>query len=210
MSATKTKILAAALRQFNERGTDAVTVRSVADEIGISHGNLCYHYKNTDVLIEALYLQLVEEINQNLLQVQQSDYHFRMLYEQMEATFRVLYRYRFLLLDFVRINRRIPAIRDHFRQLMTMRQQQFRLGIDQLIQSGLMNPPHSEEAYNNLIQHLLLLSDTWIPRAEILHDESGEPIIRYYTDLVFGILIPYLTESGIAELKMVREAGNFS
>ena len=70
---TKERILEAALRQFNDIGTDQATVRSIAEEVGISHGNLCYHYKNTDVLIEALYDRLVEELEEPVRISQQAD-----------------------------------------------------------------------------------------------------------------------------------------
>ena len=75
------------------------TVRSVAEEVGISHGNLCYHFKNTDVLIEALYDRLIRNRGASW-QVSTAKGGTYDIIQSTEATFRLLYKYRFLLLDF--------------------------------------------------------------------------------------------------------------
>jgi len=118
---TKERILQAALRQFNQSGTDKTTVRSIAEEVGISHGNLCSHFKNTDELIEALYLQLVDETA--ILIGSQETLHLTLetAWDLSWDTFQLLYRYRFLLLDFARIIRRIERMRNNFHQLMFRR-----------------------------------------------------------------------------------------
>jgi len=45
MSATKQKILKQSLQLFNELGISNVSLRDIADEAGISVGNLQYHFK---------------------------------------------------------------------------------------------------------------------------------------------------------------------
>ena len=113
---TRDKILQVALRQFNKRGTDRVTVRSIADELGISPGNFHYHFKNTDAIIQELYLQLAGEMAEEILKAQSLQMDLAWLIKFAEIPFRKLYKYKFLLLDFVRIMRRIDSIRNHFRQ----------------------------------------------------------------------------------------------
>lgn len=44
MNTTKERIRRTASRLFSERGYRAVTMRNIADELGISVGNLTYHY----------------------------------------------------------------------------------------------------------------------------------------------------------------------
>ena len=58
---TKDKILVTALQLLNEHGVKSVTIRDIAAEMGISHGNLGYHYANMELIIYALYEQLVKE-----------------------------------------------------------------------------------------------------------------------------------------------------
>lgn len=198
---TKDRILEAALRQFNEVGTDQATVRSIAEEVGISHGNLCYHYKNTDALIEALYDRLAEEVEEPVRQIQDPDYGLAAMIRQAEAAFRLLYKYRFLLLDFVRIIRRIDPIREKFRVLMQLRRRQFHAAFQQLIAKGLMRKEWVPGLYDHFITNLLILGDNWISNAEIHFDEKGEEVIRYYFDAFLGGLVPYLTEKGLEEYR---------
>lgn len=56
----KAEILETAARLFDEAGWDAVSMRRIADTLGISVGNLTYHYKRKEELLEAV-MQLRHE-----------------------------------------------------------------------------------------------------------------------------------------------------
>ncbi len=193
---TKDRILQAALRQFNELGTDQATVRSIAEEVGISHGNLCYHYKNTDELIEALYLQLVAEVSPFAESAFHPDIGLREVWEQSWLTFQLMYRYRFLLLDFARIIRRIGSMRQNFRQLMSLRRQQFRHGLQQLGRHGWMEPEAAPGQHEHLITQFLIVGNHWITESAIQFEQEGEEVVRYYHRTAMALLLPYLSEPG--------------
>ena len=55
---TKSSILAGTLALFNERGAGSVTTNHVADALGMSPGNLYYHYRNKEEIVRALFGQL--------------------------------------------------------------------------------------------------------------------------------------------------------
>lgn len=52
------RILAAALRLFNDRGSHAVSTNHVAEEASVSVGNLYYHFKSKEEIILELFDQL--------------------------------------------------------------------------------------------------------------------------------------------------------
>src|SRR5215210_4307966 len=52
---TKERVLGAALRLFNEKGTAAVSTNHIAEAAGISPGNLYYHYRNKEEIIAGLW-----------------------------------------------------------------------------------------------------------------------------------------------------------
>ena len=66
MKNTKGTILNTALKLFNSQGLSKVKLRTIANNMGISQGNLNYHFKKREDVIETLYFRLVENINQNM------------------------------------------------------------------------------------------------------------------------------------------------
>ena len=46
MATTKEKIIETSIKLFNEKGCLNTSTRHIADELGISVGNLYYHFKN--------------------------------------------------------------------------------------------------------------------------------------------------------------------
>ena len=201
---TKDRILQMALQQFNERGIEQVSIRSIASALGISAGNLTYHYKNTDKIIYALYLQLVDELGRSLEQVISQSPDIQWLYEATAYNCGMMWKYRFLLIDFVAISRRITDIRDHFRQLVKMRQWQIRQAINQMVDLGLFIPEWQEGMYDKYILRMIIMSDAWIPDAEIHFEGQEEEIIPFYTELIVSSIQPYLTEAGQAAYLAVK------
>ena len=65
-SKTKEKILKTALALFNNEGESAVSAVDIASVMGISPGNLYYHYKGKDEIIIELFADFDEEIRQVL------------------------------------------------------------------------------------------------------------------------------------------------
>ena len=195
---TKDKILEEALRQFNTIGSERVSIRNIAGALDISPGNLTYYFKNTDAIVYQLYLNLVEDLNAQIHALhQQGEPDFLWLVEQTEATFRVMYRYKFLLLDLPAIARRIEPVRTHFQQLMEFRKVEFRMLMLYWVEKGLLRAEWAPGLYDNLILQSMVLANAWIADSELHFDGDPEQIIPCYCDLFLGIIAPFLTEGGL-------------
>ena len=59
---TRDRILMASLQLFNERGERVVTTNHIAAELGISPGNLYYHFRNKSEIISELLEQYQHDI----------------------------------------------------------------------------------------------------------------------------------------------------
>lgn len=201
---TKDKILIKAKELFNELGSDAVTVRRIAAALGISHGNLCYHYPTTDDIIEKLYFQLVQELDTLLSkggELNQLNIDLTFLYRLTRQTFEIQYDYRFLLLDFVRIMRRLPRVRAHYRSLAALRMQNFQLIMEQLIKKDLARPEIVDGQFLYFVKQVTLFSDFWLSEAEILFDGEEKDKIATFHALSFSMIAPYLTEKGLSQYR---------
>jgi AcrR family transcriptional regulator len=58
---TKDRILQISLQLFNERGERSVTTNHIAAELGMSPGNLYYHFRNKQEIIKELAEQYQHE-----------------------------------------------------------------------------------------------------------------------------------------------------
>jgi AcrR family transcriptional regulator len=211
---TKEKILQKALECFNRDGTDAVTVRSIATELGMSHGNLCYHFPTTDDIIKALYFQLVEEMNAQIASNNVDEGNpdaigkgvkidIKFLAKMTKASFEGLYKYRFLLLDFVHIMRRMPEIKTHYQALTKMRHLQFQFLISALEKNRYVKPQRIDNQYDTWIQSAILFGDFWLSNAEIIYEGAEENKVKTYWRMFMRMCAPYLTTDGLRELDAV-------
>ncbi|MGE3727420.1 MAG: TetR/AcrR family transcriptional regulator [Candidatus Sericytochromatia bacterium] len=195
---TKVKILAKALELFNAEGHEAVTTRQIAQALGMSQGNLCYHFPHKTDLVMGLYQQLVAEFDQTLKNLQQQEYSFEEAFVQTHAMLQVQYRYQFLMHDFVRIMQSYPEINRHFRALQTLRHQQLQLLFKQLNARGLAHLPLEGPAFQRLVEQYFIVGNAWMGEAAILKPIPEQDLIKHYSAVLLGLLYPWLNPAGQA------------
>ncbi len=193
---TKTRIRTEALRQLNESGVEQVTIRSIADTLEMSPGNLTYHYKNTDFIIYELYLDLVHAIDETIFELNNRSLDLRLLYEQLIINQRKMFAYRFVLLEFATIARRVEAVKHHFRHLIKSRQVQFQMFLTVLMQEGYLQKEVNSSTQVELIFQSFIFSNAWLSDAYIHFDQPDERVIPFYARLQMSMILPYLTDKG--------------
>ena len=107
---TKDRIIEGAIDLFNQRGFSNVSMQRLADHLGLSPGNLTYHFPKKQDLMLALYDEFQKEILQinptnrtqkpDLIQIDQ----------QIDAFHQFQQRFLFFYLDILEIERAYPQI----------------------------------------------------------------------------------------------------
>jgi len=200
MTDTKQKILGYALLLFNEKGIENITVRDIAKKMGISHGNLCYHYPTTNDIAYALYQKLVADLDQRISSIPEEDVIMQELISSSRYAIEKFYEYRFLMLDFVSVMRKNIKMATHYKNLELYRNKQFKDVFARLRQYGIVRSEQILGEYDNVINIWFILGDFWMAHAEINFEGTKEEKIGHYSRLIFSLLVPFLTEKGMKML----------
>ncbi|WP_375580629.1 TetR/AcrR family transcriptional regulator [Marivirga tractuosa] len=192
MKNTKEKILQASLLLFNEKGMVNVSLRQIAQELNISQGNLNYHFKLKEDIVEALYFQLVEEMD-NQMKSMGNDNQLESLYKSSIKTMEKMYDYKFILIDFIHLMNENSKIKSHYATLMKIRNEQFQKMFQSLIEANILRPAELEQEYDRLYQRMNIIGDSWI-NIYATFDKNNS--VEYYGDLLFEMIYPYLTDKG--------------
>jgi AcrR family transcriptional regulator len=195
MKNTKELILNSALELFNSDGLSKVTLRTIANKMGISQGHLSYHYKKREILIEALYFQLVGKIDENMTNSESKQIGLKSLFVMSFMMMETFYEYRFFMLDFVQIIRGSNKIKAHYLQLTKMREAQFSLLFNLLINNGVLRKEVLTNEYLFLYKRIQILGDFWISSAQVTKKELNKTIIKEYSEIINQSIYPYLTDN---------------
>ena len=96
---TRERILDATLALFNERGEPQVPTSLIATELGISAGNLHYHFRRKDELSTALLDRFVGEFDAVLPPTGWRADHVEDAWFLLHLLLETVWRYRFLFRD---------------------------------------------------------------------------------------------------------------
>ena len=115
---TRERILELSLKLFNDIGEPNVTTTTIAEELDISPGNLYYHFRNKDDIINSIFSQFEQQIEKRLRlpDDHKPSIHEVWAYLQYMADF--LWTYRFLYRDLNDLLARNRTLETHFKQIL--------------------------------------------------------------------------------------------
>lgn len=199
MVKTKERILDTALKLFNSVGLAKVTLRTIASEMNISQGNLNYHFKKREDIIETLYFNLVKNLDAVFVLNKETKNVFEILFDVSEKIISAFYDYRFVFLDFVQIMRENETIKNHYMQLVKQREAQVMQLFQMLITEEYLRKPILENEYENLYKRTQIMTDFWISSVVVSSKNVSKSSIESYSTLINQHIFPYLTEKGRLE-----------
>lgn len=134
---TAERILEVTLELFNRFGEPNVSTTLISAELGISPGNLYYHYPAKDELINSLYDRYERALNE-LLNASDNVRDVEDAWFFMHSLFELIWQYRFLyrdLNDLLSKNRRLET---HFQWVLKNKTRSVKAMLDSLNRTGAM------------------------------------------------------------------------
>ncbi len=182
----KNEILETGMRLFRKQGYANVSMRNIADALGMSVGNLTYHFKKKEELIESvIYAQLesfeppptpttikeLDEFFASGVEDQKGDDYFLRYYDELAT-----------------ISPKIYAI-----QVASIKARKKKLhdALDILQQKGLIKPEEIPGQRDALIDVINIIKIYWTPSQEALSSALDSPM-----DCIWSVLYELLTEKG--------------
>jgi AcrR family transcriptional regulator len=115
---TRERILETALVLFNRLGEPNVTTADIATEMGISPGNLYYHFRNKDQIIAELFAAFERRLEPFLVEPEGRTAGVEDLWFLLHLLFEAILEYRFLFRDLDEIVSRNGKLASRFTRIM--------------------------------------------------------------------------------------------
>jgi AcrR family transcriptional regulator len=205
MKNTKQQILEAARKLFNESGYMQVTIRMIASELGISSGNLNYHFRKREDILEALYFEMVEQFDERVANLPNTAISFAQIRQDILSSMQQMVHYQFIWTDLYRLMCDHERIYDHFSKVHQNRIRGYLFLFGRLQEMGLMLAPEPEQAYEMLATRMVNFGDTWIYTSAVYQKENTAAFIKEQCTEMMMMLYPYLTKRGKMELLTILE-----
>ena len=200
MSKTKEKIKSASLALFNEHGYFRITIRQIAQELGMSSGNLNYHFAKREDILEQLYFDMVQHFDARVAALPQQTISLPQIRADIYGSMLIMTDYRFIWTDLYRLLQLSPRISEHFAEALARRQAGYQFLFQVLQQQHLLKPPAFANEYNLLIDRIVNFSNTWLYASALYNLPLDQAYIARQADTLLLMLHPYCTESGREQL----------
>ena len=197
---TRDKIIDTAIQLFNEQGTKAVSTNHIATAVGISPGNLYYHFRNKEDIIRAIFEQMdaygLEQYQSILNKYQPGSI------EAMEQTFIMIqeynWRYRFFKRELTALIMNDKQLKERFHATNSQMLGMIRYTIDSGIVNGSIKAMKDAEK-GSFADAIWLVALFWLNYLEVGGEEVNESTLRRGSEVLRTVLQPYLTGEILAK-----------
>ena len=199
---TKERIIETAVGLFNEQGTKAVTTNHIAAAMGISPGNLYYHFRNKEEIIRAIYEQMdqvgMDNYQQIIAKVPAGSL------QAMEETFAMIqrfnWRYRFFKRELTALLLSDPQLKERHTTTHRNMLSVVRHSIENSVAQGILKPM-AEEELGLFVEEVWLLTLFWLNYLEVGGEDVNDTTLTRGNSVVRQAVRSRLTEKGLALLE---------
>lgn len=200
---TPERILETALRLFNEFGEPNVTTTVIADEMNISPGNLYYHYRNKDEIVNALFARYEREISELLTLRDTAPREVEDVWFFLHLLFETISTYRFIYRDINDLLTRNRLVETHFQRILEHKEHTAVAVCEGLAASGTLTATAGE--IRALATNMSVVATFWLS-FEHARRPRGEPDIGRGVYQVMSLAAPYLQGQARHLLERLSEA----
>lgn len=185
---TKKLIIQKATSLFNQRGTAKVSTNHIAEELGISPGNLYYHYEDKAHIIREIYEQMILDWETPYTQVETQTISADTIKEFIKANFALLWKYRFFYREAVALLNADPLL---LKRHTTVSEKQFLRQshlMDRALEAGILQFTNSELQRDEMLTIIWIVANHYLIYLETMGQTVGQRDFETGAGLVLKIL----------------------
>ena len=203
---TRQRILDTSLAMFNELGEPNVTTNHIADELEISPGNLYYHFRNKEDIVEQIFGRYETRMDEALLVPEDRLPNLEDVWMQLHMVFECMWDYRFLYRDLVDILSRSRKLRAHFARILDRAANSAARVLGGLAEAGVLRATADE--IRATAENVLLVATFWMNFNAVRHarPESGQADLAHGIYQVMLLIAPFLRDAERAHLNTLARA----
>jgi len=202
MKNAKQKILDTSRHLFNDLGFSQVTIRMIANKLDISSGNLNYHFRKREDILEALYFEMVEVFDQRIERLGDKEISLKLMQADIQASMQRMVDYRFFWTDLYYLLKANEEVKNHFMAVKTERVNGYKVVFEVLINQKILKKPSFAQEYLFLIDRMIDYSNTWLYASTLYENKkSTKEVVEMASFQLLAMLYPYLTNAGQKDFK---------
>jgi AcrR family transcriptional regulator len=191
---TRARIEVAALALFNAEGAHAISTRHVAAKLGISPGNLYYHFGNKEQIVLALYDRIEADLLGILVPLDTPAPSFDAVLKYLDRIFAHLWQYRFFYRDLTTLLQDVAGLKERYRNLSERVQASARQIFASMVREGWMDA--TDEQIDLLAVNAWIVMSQWftywqvVSRRRTIQSADIQEGIRHLVALFSPLLRP--------------------
>ena len=200
MGRTRERIVDTAIRLFNDEGTGPVSTNHIARAAGISPGNLYYHFRNKEAIVQAIYARQRPAWETAVSLPRDRPPTIADLYRIIRDHFRLVWEYRFYYRELPALLRRDPELDRQYQEVRQAGLANIEALLRHFVAAGVLAMPDVDAAAPELARVCWVLADFWLPFAELDQRAAGPVELERGVQLILRVLRPSFTPAALAEL----------
>ncbi|MGP4845165.1 TetR/AcrR family transcriptional regulator [Marinobacter sp. 1Y8] len=205
---TRDKILLASLELFNDKGERNVTTNHIAAHLGISPGNLYYHFRNKSDIIYEIFLEYEKLVNYYLEIPDDRPLGLADMMFYLESVFDGLWSYRFFHRDLEFLLDNDERLRDDYRKFTNRCLASIKQIFAGLTEGGVVQQ-QAEELQGAMALNVWLVITNWMAFLKTAHashesDSVSRDQLKQGIFQVLTLEMPYLMPDYREEVLQIR------
>ena len=202
---TRNKIIQASITLFNEHGERNVTTNHIAAHLGISPGNLYYHFRNKEDIILSIYEEYASSLLLDTIPKVSSDVKpLDAIILYMDAVFQMMIKFRFFYSNLPVLLDKNPSLREKYVDVQHSIAERVSQLLISLRSAKIID--FNDDELADIVSILRIINTFWLSfyQTQNIVNDMNDSVFYQGVLKILVILKPYTTKTAMPEFIKAR------